>query len=53
MSVELSSFEDLVNDLSEKYNVPFEIVEAILIDWIEILYETMRPHPNPSIFESI
>jgi hypothetical protein len=38
----LKSFQDVVRELSEKYNVPFEIVESILIDWTKLLYENMR-----------
>ena len=38
---ELRSFEDIVRELSNKHNVPFEIVESILIDWTKILYENM------------
>lgn len=42
MREELKSFQDVVRELSEKYNVPFEIVESILIDWTRLLYEDMR-----------
>jgi len=42
MKEELKSFQDVVRELSKKYNVPFEIVENILIDWTRLLYENMR-----------
>ena len=42
MKGELKSFQDVVRELSEKYNVPFEIIEGILIDWTKLLYENMR-----------
>jgi hypothetical protein len=42
MGKELKSFQEVVKELSEKYNVPFEIVENILIDWTRLLYENMR-----------
>ena len=38
---ELRSFQDVVRELSEKYDIPFEIVEGILIDWTKLLYENM------------
>lgn len=41
MVEKLSTFRDIVQALSNKYNVPFEIVESILIDWIKVLYEDM------------
>lgn len=37
----LRTFEDVVRELSEKYNIPYEIVEGILIDWTKILYLDM------------
>jgi len=46
MGEELKSFQDVVRELSEKYNVPFEIVESILIDWAKLLYENMRESFN-------
>jgi hypothetical protein len=42
MEKELRSFQEVVRELSEKYNIPFEIVENILIDWTKLLYENMR-----------
>jgi len=46
MGNELKSFQDVVRELSEKYNVPFEIVESILIEWTRLLYENMRESFN-------
>jgi hypothetical protein len=46
MGEELKSFQDVVRELSEKYNVPFEIVESILIEWTKLLYENMRESFN-------
>lgn len=39
---ELKSFQDVVKEISEKYGIPFEIVESILIDWSRIIYENMK-----------
>lgn len=36
----LLSFQDIVRDLSQKYSIPFEIVESILRDWVELLSQT-------------
>lgn len=38
----LYPFEDVVKELSQKYSIPFEIVDSILIDWIRLLYENIR-----------
>jgi len=46
MGNELKTFQEVVRELSEKYNVPFEIVEEILIDWTRLLYENMRESFN-------
>lgn len=40
MKQELRSFGDVVRELSEKYKVPYEIVEQILIYWIRVIYES-------------
>ena len=37
----LRSFREVVQEISEKYSIPFEIAESILIDWTKILYEGM------------
>jgi hypothetical protein len=42
MEKELRSFQDVVREISEKYDVPYEIVESILIDWSRIIYENMK-----------
>ena len=42
MTKTLLSFQDIVELIASKYGVPFEIVESILIEWIEILHETAR-----------
>jgi hypothetical protein len=38
----LRSFEDLVREIAEKYNVSFELVESILIDFVRVLYYDMQ-----------
>ena len=43
---DLKSFQDVVRELAEKYNVQYEIVESILIDWTKLLYENMRESFN-------
>jgi hypothetical protein len=47
MNQKTYSFQEVVKLLSEKYGVPFEIVESILVDWLIILHETM-----PESFDS-
>jgi hypothetical protein len=42
----LRPFRDVVRELSVKYNIPFEIVESILVDWVELLYYSARPEKN-------
>jgi len=39
---ELRPMSAVVEDLSQKYNVPFEIVESILVDWVKLLLEGIR-----------
>lgn len=46
MGNELKSFQEVVRQLSEKYNIPYEIVESILINWTKLLYENMRDSFN-------
>ena len=38
----LCAFSQIVRRLSEKYNVPYEVVEAILRDWQDILTQAMK-----------
>jgi hypothetical protein len=42
MGQNLRSFQDVARELSEKYSVPYEVVENILIDWVRLLHETME-----------
>ncbi len=34
----LQSFEEIAQGLSQKYGVPYEVVEAMLHDWMNTLY---------------
>ncbi|MCX5991147.1 MAG: hypothetical protein NTZ04_02275 [Chloroflexi bacterium] len=34
----LQSFEEVAQGLSQKYGVPYEVVEAMLHDWMNTLY---------------
>jgi hypothetical protein len=36
----LLTFWDIVKMLAERYNLPAEIVESILVDWLCIQYKT-------------
>jgi hypothetical protein len=47
----LSSFADIVHDLSEKYSTPYEVVESILIDWMKLLYDNIS-YTDLSDFEA-
>ncbi len=38
MSKELSTFKELVEYLSRQYGVPTEIIEAIIVEWVKVLY---------------
>jgi len=38
----LLTFEDIVKIIADRYNVPTEIVEDIIIGFTKILYEGMR-----------
>ena len=42
MKRELRSFQDVAKELSEKYGIPYEVIENILIDWVRLLHETME-----------
>jgi hypothetical protein len=48
------TFLDVARILAERYNLPVEIVESILVDWTYIQYKTMTekvefPDFNPGI----
>ena len=38
----LRSFREVIRELAKKYNMPFETVESIVIDWVKILYESVK-----------
>ena len=38
---QLTSFEDVILQLSQKYEVSCEIVESIIVDWADTLYYSM------------
>ena len=35
---ELKSFREIVKDISEKFGVPEETTEAIIVEWLGVLY---------------
>jgi phosphate starvation-inducible membrane PsiE len=37
-SADLKSLQEIIKEFSEKYHVPYEIIEQILIDFIAIEY---------------
>ena len=37
----LRTFQEVTHDLAAQYQIPEEIVEAILIEWARILYMAM------------
>lgn len=39
---DILTFEDIVKILADRYNVPIEVVEDIIIGFTKILYECMR-----------
>jgi len=49
--MELRTFQDVARELAEKYGVSYELVEAILVDWTRLLYESMRCDFNVDLFE--
>lgn len=42
MNNELESFTEVIHFLSEKYNVPYEVVESIITEWVRILYRSIH-----------
>ena len=38
MAGELKSFRGVIKELAEKYGIQEETVEAIIVDWIHILF---------------
>ena len=37
----LRSWEEVAQELSERYNIPLEIVEAIILDYLGLLYYSL------------
>lgn len=48
-SNKLKPLSCISQELSQKYGVPFEIVESILIEWVKLLYENIRDVPPEDI----
>ena len=44
---ELKPAQKIIYELADKYNVPYEIVETILIEFVSIIYFSLtRREPN-------
>ena len=50
MAEKLKSFPELVKYLSEQFGVPAEVVEAIIVEWVKVLYlSTTGREPNDDV----
>lgn len=50
MAERLKTFTDVIRELSEKYDIPFEIVESIIMDYVSILYHSISPTEGLDLF---